>query len=182
MSARDYWPFGSTARPAYAQLSEEALLALMARADEAALGELYDRFGHLAYGLVLRLVGDPAAAAQIVEDAFIRLWRAAPGITPREDSARSWLLRCVHSRAVQLVREGKARPVERESAHRMLQRLDDDEREAVELAYYGALTLGEIADRLGASTEIVTQRFLGGLGRLRELLEDGIPLPEATTR
>src|SRR5215207_6884224 len=81
-----------------AQLSDEALLAAVARSDEAALAELYDRFGRIAYGLALRVLRDPALAEDAVQDAFLNVWRTASRFLPERATASTWLLTLVHRR------------------------------------------------------------------------------------
>ena len=192
-------PGGPTTVPReLAHLSDEALVALAARADEAALAELYDRFGRVAYGLALRIVRDPALAEDAVQEAFLTVWRTAARFSPERAKASTWILTYVHRRAVDLVRREerrRAEPIERapageapaadESAWLRLERervqsalraLPDQQREALELAYYGGFTQSELADRLGQPIGTIKSRMFAGLGRLRELLAD--PLPE----
>jgi hypothetical protein len=71
-----------------AHLSDEALLEAVGRADEDALGELYDRFGRVAYGLALRVLRDPALAEDAVQEAFLQVWRAAGSFRPERAKAR----------------------------------------------------------------------------------------------
>src|SRR5919109_5445344 len=95
-----------------AQLSDEALLAAVARSDEAALAELYDRFGRVAYGLALRVLRDPALAEDAVQDAFLQVWRSAGRFDAGRAKASTWLLTFVHRRAVDLVRREDRRRAE----------------------------------------------------------------------
>src|SRR2546429_6865149 len=93
-----------------AHLSDEALVALVARSDEVALGELYDRFGRVAYGLARRILRDDALAEDAVQEGFLAAWRSAPRFVPERAKASTWLLTLVHRRAVDLVRrEGRRR-------------------------------------------------------------------------
>jgi RNA polymerase sigma-70 factor (ECF subfamily) len=177
-----------------AHLSDEALVALVARADDSALAELYDRFGHVAYGLALRVVRDPALAEDAVQEAFLAVWRSAARFVPERAKARTWILTLVHRRAVDVVRREEPRRTEpleaapQPSAHltedeawlrlqrtrvqEALRMLPDQQREALELAYFGGFTQSELADRLGEPLGTIKSRMFTGLARLRELLAD----------
>ena len=172
--------------------TDEELLAAMARGDEPALAELYDRFGRIAYGLALRILRDPALAQDAVQDAFLGAWRTAAAFNPELGKASTWLLTMVHRRAVDLVRREDRRRAEplddipvasgeatdeeaavREERRRVqaaLAQLPPDQREALELAYYGGLSQSELAERLGVPLGTVKSRMFAGLGKLRDLL------------
>jgi RNA polymerase sigma-70 factor (ECF subfamily) len=178
-----------------AHLSDEALVALVARSDESALAELYDRVGGTAYGLAYRVLRDEALAEDAVQEAFLGLWRSAGAFIPERAKASTWILTLVHRRAVDLVRREQRRRTEPlESAHEptddsaeeaawlrldrervqsALAQLPDQQREALELAYYGGYTQSELADRLGQPLGTIKSRMFAGLTRLRELLEEG---------
>ena len=175
--------------------SDEELLESIARGDEQALATLYDRYGHLAYGLALRVLRDRTLAEDAVQDAFLAAWRTAVSFDPTRGNARTWLLTLVHRRAVDVVRREERRrgdplddlPVdsgdstdeaaevrdERRRVQAALARLTPDQREALELAYYGGLSQSELAERLGVPLGTVKSRMFAGLGRLRDLLEAG---------
>ena len=177
-----------------AHLSDEALVALVARSDESALAELYDRIGGTAYGLAYRVLRDEALAEDAVQEAFLGLWRSAGSFIPERAKASTWILTLVHRRAVDLVRreqrrraeplEGTPEPavgsaeeaawlrLDRERVQGALAQLPDQQREAIELAYYGGYTQSELADRLGQPIGTIKSRMFAGLTRLRELLED----------
>src|SRR5213078_679052 len=97
---------------AFAHLSDEAVVALVARSDDQALAELYDRFGRVAYGLALRILRDEALAEDAVQEAFLTAWRAADTFMPERAKASTWLLTLVHRRAVDLVRREERRRTE----------------------------------------------------------------------
>jgi RNA polymerase sigma factor (sigma-70 family) len=178
-----------------AHLSDEALVALAARADDGALAELYERFGHIAYGLALRVVRDPALAEDAVQEAFLAVWRTAARFVPERAKASTWILTLVHRRAVDVVRREQPRrtePIEvapqasanvtedeawlrlqRARVQDALRKLPDQQREALELAYYGGFTQSELADRLGEPLGTIKSRMFAGLARLRELLDAG---------
>jgi RNA polymerase sigma-70 factor (ECF subfamily) len=179
-----------------AHLSDEALVALAARSEQSALAELYDRFGRPAYGLALRILRDESLAEDAVQDAFLAVWRTAPRFLPERGKASTWILTLVHRRAVDLVRREERRrtdaldpetepgdrspPVDEEAWLRLqrervqgaLRQLPDQQREAIELAYYGGFTQSELAERLGQPLGTIKSRMFLGLGRLRELLGD----------
>src|SRR5437588_12861940 len=89
---------------AFAHLSDEAVVALVARSDEEALAELYDRFGRVAYGMALRVLRDERLAEDAVQEGFLTAWRSADRFMPERAKASTWLLTLVHRRAVDLVR------------------------------------------------------------------------------
>jgi RNA polymerase sigma factor (sigma-70 family) len=178
-----------------AHLSDEAIVALVARSDESALAELYDRFGRVAYGLALRIVRDEKLAEDAVQEGFLAAWRNADRFMPERAKASTWLLTLVHRRAVDLVRRENRRradaltegvePVsagsveddawlrfERERVQAALRKLPDQQREALELAYYGGFSQSELAERLGLPVGTIKSRMFTGLARLRELLTE----------
>jgi RNA polymerase sigma factor (sigma-70 family) len=179
-----------------AHLSDEALVALVARGDEGALAELYDRTGRIAYGLAFRVLRDERLAEDAVQEAFLGLWRTAAGFRPERAKASTWILTLVHRRAVDLVRREERRRTdpldddtrdaatsesaedaawigfERDRIQGALRELPDTQREAIELAYYGGFSQSELAERLGIPLGTIKSRMFTGLERLRELLDD----------
>jgi RNA polymerase sigma factor (sigma-70 family) len=177
-----------------AHLSDEAVLALIARADEQALSELYRRFGRLAYGLAFRILRDDALAQDAVQDAFLGVWRSAGRFMAERAKPSTWLLTLVHRRAVDLVRREERRRTEplqpdseaadseapdeaellnqRQTIREALRKPPPEQREAIELAYYGGYTQSELAERLGQPLGTIKSRMFTGLGRLREALEE----------
>src|ERR671931_1257534 len=99
-------------RRSFAHLSDEAVLALVARSDEVALGELYDRFGRVAYGLALRILRDPNLAEDALQEAFLTVWRTADRFLAERAKASTWVLTIVHRRAVDVVRREERRRAE----------------------------------------------------------------------
>ena len=177
----------------FAHLSDEAVVALVARSDEEALGELYDRFGRIAYGLARRVLRDEKLAEDAVQEGFLAAWGNADRFMPENAKASTWLLTFVHRRAVDLVRREERRRTEplpetsgasesaaddawlrfeRERVQAALRQLPDQQREALELAYYGGFTQSELAERLGQPVGTIKSRMFAGLARLRELLAE----------
>jgi RNA polymerase sigma-70 factor (ECF subfamily) len=184
--------------PRRAAPSDEALMARVAAADEDALAELYDRFGRVAYALTLRIVRNPTLAEEAVQEAFLAAWRTAGSFRPERATAATWLLTIVHRRAVDLVRREqrrRAEPLETAAApgdetaadveaergelrgvvRAALAALPFEQRQALELGYFGGLTQSEIALRLGCPLGTIKSRTFSGLTRLRELLADRAP-------
>jgi RNA polymerase sigma-70 factor (ECF subfamily) len=182
--------------PPVAHLSDEALLQLVGRGDEDALGALYDRFGRVAYGVALRVVRDTELAQDAVQEGFLGAWRTAASFDPERGTASTWLLTLVHRRAVDVVRREQRRRAEplddapiaaagttdedalvrdrRRAVQSALRRLAPDQRQALELAYYGGLSQSELAERLGVPLGTVKSRMFTALARLRDLLgEEG---------
>ncbi len=176
-----------------AHVSDEALLSLVASSDDQALAELYDRFGRVAYGLALRILRDEALAQDAVQEAFLGIWRSADRFLAERAKASTWILTLVHRRAVDLVRREDRRrgeplehapepaapeTVEDEAAlgfqrrvvQEALRRLPPEQREALELGYYGGLTQSELAERLGQPLGTIKSRMFTGLSHLRDLL------------
>jgi RNA polymerase sigma-70 factor (ECF subfamily) len=175
--------------------SDEELVAAVAGGDEAALAELYDRYMRPAYGLALRILRDPSLAQDALQEAFLGVWRTAAAFDPNRATAQTWLLTLVHRRAVDVVRREERRRADplpeqlpqlleggadeeadlRERRRRVqaaLARLADDQRQALELAYYGGLSQSELAERLGVPLGTIKSRMYVALGKLRELLDE----------
>ena len=174
--------------------SDEDVLEAVGRGDHDALGVLYDRFGRLAYGLAFRILRDRALAEDAVQEAFLAVWRSADGYKRERAKPSTWILTVVHRRAVDLVRREERRrgeplesapepavaPVDEDATLRERRAavqsartaLPGDQRQALELAYYGGLTQSELAERLGVPLGTVKSRMFAGLARLRELLQE----------
>ena len=183
-------------RKQHTHLSDEALVALVARGDEPALAELYDRLGRVAFGLAIRVLRDERHAEDAVQEAFLTVWRTAASFRAERAKASTWILTLVHRRAVDLVRREERRRAEpladepaletaaeateeaawlrfeRERVQSALKQLPDVQREAIELAYYGGFSQSELAERLGVPLGTIKSRMFAGLARLRELLDD----------
>ena len=178
-----------------AHLSDEALVALVARGEEVALAELYDRFGRVAYGLAQRIVRDAALAEDAVQDAFRRSGARPPASSRNgRRRARGSSPSCTAAPSTSSGARSGAEPsrwrrttpvgadvpadeiawlrLERERVQRALSALPDQQREAIELAYYGGFTQSELADRLGLPLGTIKSRMFAGLPRLREPLTE----------
>lgn len=176
------------------QPSDEQVLEAVSRGDDDALGVLYDRFGRLAFRLAFRILRDRALAEDAVQEAFLAVWRSADAYKRERAKPSTWILTVVHRRAVDIVRREQSRrgePLElapepsagpadedavlrdrRAAVQAALTELPGEQRQALELAYYGGLTQSELAERLGVPLGTVKSRMFAGLGRLRELLAE----------
>jgi RNA polymerase sigma-70 factor (ECF subfamily) len=186
-----------SSRKELAHLSDEALVALVARSDDLALGELYDRQGRIAFGLALRVLRDRGLAEDTVQEAFLDVWRGAGRFMPERSKASTWILMLVHRRAVDRVRREARRStepleeavaeqpgptaedaawlsLERSRVREALKALPDQQREAIELAFYAGFTQSELAERLGVPLGTIKSRMFAGLARLRDLLQESI--------
>jgi RNA polymerase sigma-70 factor (ECF subfamily) len=174
--------------------SDEQVLEAVGRGDDDALGVLYDRFGRLAFRLAFRILRDRALAEDAVQEAFLAVWRSADAYKRERAKPSTWILTVVHRRAVDIVRREQSRrgePLEvapepsagpadedavlrdrRAAVQAALTELPGEQRQALELAYYGGLTQSELAERLGVPLGTVKSRMFAGLGRLRELLAE----------
>jgi RNA polymerase sigma-70 factor (ECF subfamily) len=173
-----------------------ALIGRAAAHDPEALAALYDGTSHLAYGLVLRIVGDPSAAEEVTGDVYLQVWRQAARYDPSRGAPLAWLLTLARSRAIDRRRStgsglGAAEPLtaagdvasrspgpeeasvlaeRRRMVRGALGRLAADQRRAIELAYFSGLTHGEIASALDEPLGTVKTRIRLGMIRLREML------------
>jgi len=184
--------------PAGVAESEPELLRRIASADLVAFETIYDLYGSVAYGVALRITTDQGLAQDVVQDAFISVWRHAAQFDPDRGSVKTWLLAIVHHRALDEVRrrrgiEGLPDPeadppaplilpdvwgevaerLDAESVREAFAALPEPQREALRLAYYEGLTHYEIAARMGTPLGTVKSRTRLGLLGLRRRLDPG---------
>jgi RNA polymerase sigma-70 factor (ECF subfamily) len=180
--------------------ADRAVLALVTAGQLDALQELYDRYRIMAYSIALRITTDPSLAEDVVQDAFLGVWRNASRYVEGRGSVKTWLLSIVHHRAVDAVRRRRpttelperedvpppaltlpdiwaevAGNLDRAEIATAMATLSDVQREAIELAYWGGLTQQEIAERTGTPLGTVKSRVRLGLLSLRRALvgDDG---------
>ena len=180
--------------------ADDATLArAVAAQDEGALAELYRRHAAPCLGLARRVLADRTLAEEVVQEVFVRTWRAPERFDAERGTMRAYLLAQVHGRAVDLLRAESARRAreardalrspraeidlereimqltEAEAVRRALASLADGEREAIELAYFGGHTYREVAVILEQPEGTVKSRIRAGLLRLRAaLIESGV--------
>jgi RNA polymerase sigma factor (sigma-70 family) len=176
---------------------DEELLAGLAAGRLEALDALYERYASMAYGIARRITRDDTLAEDVVPDAFLGAWRSADRYVPGRGSVKTWLLAIVHHRAIDIVRrrrpvselpeelEGARTPepltvpdlwgevagrLDADAVRTAVATLPDQQREAVELAYFGGLTQTEIAERTGVPLGTVKSRVRLALIALRREL------------
>lgn len=169
----------------------------IATSDTDALKSLYDRYGRVAFALAFRVAGEASAAEEIVQDAYVTVWNKADGFDAgKGGNVRGWLLTIVHRRAIDYRRrevDRSPRQVPIDTMDQMLSTPDvwkdvsatllgeqvrdamaslpDQQRRAIELAYFEGLSHGEIASREGAPVGTVKGRLRLGLRKLSSLLD-----------
>jgi RNA polymerase sigma-70 factor, ECF subfamily len=186
----------STATATGADLAD--LLRRSARGDEAAFAALYDATSRRLYGLVLRIVRDPAMSEEVTQEVYLDVWRHSARFDAQRGSAISWLMTIAHRTAVDRVRASEASrrrddahatthqdvefdttaesaqaSLEAQRVRRALTTLTDAQRSAVELAYLGGYTHTEVARLLDLPLGTAKTRIRDGLIRLRDTL--GVP-------
>ena len=185
-------------------LDDAALVARVADGDVRAFEALYDSYRSQAFGLALRLTRRPGTAEEVTQDAFLTLWRKAGQFDAERGSLSTWLMTFVRHRAIDALRSGarRERSVELEvaaerleapartheevarreeslAARRLVKELPSDQREVIELAYFGGLSQGEIAAEVGIPLGTVKGRSRLALEKLRRSITDaGLAEPE----
>jgi len=181
------------------EASDAALVVAIARYHQEALAEAYRRHGGAVFALARRLLAEGALAEEVTQEVFLRLWSKPDRFDPERGSLRSYLLAQSHGRAVDLLRaetsrrrreEREARQtaeagydIEREvidlavgeHVKEVLDKLPSEEREAIELAYFGGFSYRQVAARLDQPEGTVKSRIRSGLRRMRaDLVDAGI--------
>ncbi len=173
----------------------ETLLARTGRGDTDAFGALYDQLAARVYGLVRRVVRDPAQAEEVTQEVFVGVWQEAPRFDPARGSVTGWVSTMAHRRAVDRVRSveaqrardvrvaarSTARPhdqvaeqvetrLEHERIRGCLGDLTPTQRESITLAYYSGYTYREVAELLELPVGTVKTRMRDGLSRLSDCM------------
>ncbi len=176
-------------------LSDAELVARLAGGDRSAFGALYDRYSRPAYSLAKRICVDPELAEDVVQEAFLALWRAPSRFDSSRGGFGTWLMTVVHHRAVDTVRRENTQrrrtvPLTDELSERSgspargsdhealagvvsaevreaLTRLPEDQRQVIALAYLGGYTQTEVATLTGVPLGTVKSRTFAAIRRLR---------------
>jgi RNA polymerase sigma-70 factor (ECF subfamily) len=187
-------------RKSTTSLADEDLMRLVQRGDARAFEAIYDRHGSAAFSLAYRIAGNRAAAEDIVQEAFLSVWRSSVRYQPERGNLRSWLLSVVHNRAIDFLRrsvaqtrhqvdaegieERKAAPEltdveafrreEAQTVRSAMEQLPADQLRVVELAYFGGFTHTQIADMLGMPLGTVKGRMRLALDKMRDGLGEAV--------
>ncbi|MEK7829648.1 MAG: sigma-70 family RNA polymerase sigma factor [Acidobacteriota bacterium] len=178
---------------------DQELISLMqriAKSDQSALATLYDTTNRLAYGLILRVLGDASTAEEVLLDVYTQVWRQAANYDTGRGSPLAWITTIARTRAIDRLRAGwqdrqRKEPLDllndRETSaanpeqasvnserqqfvRTALSALSPEQREVIELAYYGGLSHSEIATKLNQPLGTVKTRTRLGMMKLREAL------------
>jgi RNA polymerase sigma-70 factor (ECF subfamily) len=175
----------------WSTMGDAALAASIGSASQEALAEAYNRHSGAVHGLARRILRDETLAEEITQEVFLRLWNSPEKYDGDRGSLRSFLLAHTHGRSVDLIRSESARRTREDTDARLttgagpsvedevwdmalaeeikkaLSTLGQDERRAIELAYFGGHTYREVADLLGEPEGTVKSRIRSGMKRLR---------------
>lgn len=187
--------------PAKRAASEEARIVRRIVAGEPeALAELYDRYSGMLLGLARRVVGTTAEAEEVLQECFLQVWNQASRYDPARSSVSTWLVLITRSRAIDRLRGRKVvdkavtaikqqKPdthtspkgvgdvlmqERRKRLHSEMQKLPDEQREVLELAFYRGMTQREISEQTGVPLGTVKTRTLLAMRKLRKALQDDI--------
>jgi RNA polymerase sigma-70 factor, ECF subfamily len=174
----------------------DRLLRLVARGDQQAFEVVYDQLARPAYGVIRRVLRDPAQSEEVTQEVLLEVWRTASRFDPARGSAATWVLTIAHRRAIDRVRSSVAATereqktvwagdgppsadevaeaveasLDRERLQRCLGGLTDVQRESITLAYYGGYTYRQVAALLDVTLAAIKTRIRDGLIRMRDCL------------
>ena len=171
------------------------LVERLRKRDPQALGELYDRYGRVAYSLVFRIVRDTGIAEDLVQETFLRVWSRAQAFDGQRGALGAWLLAVARNRAIEYLRSSSGRmrnALELEEAEQpaafvdlekdvlnsdqarrlrdAMKKLNDNQRSVIELAYFEGLSQTEMAERMGQPLGTVKTWVRTALRNLRDEL------------
>lgn len=179
----------------FEEAGDAALVVAVGRYNREALAELYRRHGGAVFGLARRVLGDQSLAEEVVQEIFLTLWRQPERFDPDRGTLRSYLLALTHGRSVDIVRSESARQRREERESRLhaesgydlerevldlamgervreaLSTLREEERQAIQLAYFGGHTYRDVARLQGEPEGTVKTRIRMGLRNMRSALQ-----------
>ena len=173
------------------QVRDQSCLERMRAGDPRALEELYDRHNGLLYSVVLRIVKRPQDAEEVLKDAWLQIWRGTGAYRWERGTVGAWLVNAARNKAAERLRtngsgprdvspdppaateDASANAAHRQMSERVRRALDvlgPQHRQVLELAYFGGLTQGEIAERLDTSPATIASWTRQALVRLSDLV------------
>jgi RNA polymerase sigma-70 factor (ECF subfamily) len=199
MDARDLRvPEAGSAPPDGGDRPLDWLMTHVARGDQGAFEQIYDRLAGPVYGLIRKVVRDPAQSEEVAQEVLLEVWRSASRFDPAKGSATSWVMTIAHRRAIDRVRSASAEAqrdhksavaaavlspdevaeaveasLDRERVRRCLNSLTELQRESITLAYYGGYTYRQVAGLLNVALGTIKTRIRDGLIRMRDCLGVG---------
>jgi RNA polymerase sigma-70 factor (ECF subfamily) len=184
----------------YTRFSDETLLRLISRAQEPALGELYDRYGRLVYSVAMNTLSDPTRAEEVTQDVFERVWEKARTYNAEQGKVVGWITSIARHRSIDLYRQYRSRREDLQVTWQeaemvdlpdgqnvewevdLMQRqqrirwavgqLPSEQRQALGMAFFQGMSHPEIAAALGEPLGTVKTRIRLGMQKLRVLLQD----------
>jgi RNA polymerase sigma-70 factor (ECF subfamily) len=185
---------GGSARSEGGEQYLDDLLTRVARGDQAAFEAVYDTLAGPVYGLINRVVRDPAQSEEVSQEVLLEVWRTAARFDPAKGTAATWVMTIAHRRAVDRVRSATAAAarevktaevpsqngdevadtvaasLDRDRVRQCLDSLTQPQRESITLAYYGGLSYRQVGERLGVALSTIKTRIRDGLTRMRDCL------------
>ena len=173
----------------------DSLLARVARGDQSAFEVVYEQLAGPVYGLICKVLRDPAQSEEVAQEVLLEVWRRASRFDRAKGSAQTWVMMIAHRRAVDRVRSASAEAqrdqknaaasvtiatdevaetveanLERERVRRCLATLTETQRESITLAYYGGYTYSQVAGLLDVALGTIKTRIRDGLIRMRDCM------------
>lgn len=181
-----------------AQHEEIELLRRIGQGDRASFEAFYDRFARVLFSIAYRLLRNEEAAEDVLQDVFVQIWKKAPLYDPARGKPLTWAVTLTRHRAIDIIRSTQRRgqlhedlKLERgarerfddhdsftamasgerhESVRAAMQKLSEEQRQAIELAFFGSFTQAEISERLALPLGTVKARIRRGMMNLQRLL------------
>ena len=183
----------------YKKFDDQSLIRLIARTQESALSELYDRYSRLVYSMALNVVNDPRIAEEITQDVFIRIWDHAGTYQSEKAKVVTWIASMTRYRSIDVLRRQQVRPEghnvpwdietttqevdplnveqeveisqQRQRVRQAIRQLPEEQRQALAYAYFRGYTQREIAEVLDEPLGTVKTRIRLAMQKLRQILE-----------
>jgi RNA polymerase sigma-70 factor (ECF subfamily) len=182
------------------RLADEELMPRVGEHDPDAFEVFYDRHAGVAYSLAYRIVGSKPAAEEVVQEAFLSIWRSGARFDPAKGSVRAWTLGIIRNRAIDALRRDsgnapklswdddailEARPAEERTEEEAMRRseaaevrgalkeLPEEQQKVIQLAFFGGFSHSEIAEMVGEPLGTVKGRMRLGMEKIRARLAEG---------